>query len=431
MHNPVKEIKSQTSIIDRYINVEFPEDAYPEFIRKVCDHLHEVHRIPKEMLYPCAIGIVAGVVGNKYIVEDVHPNYTQTLNQYFLGIGNSSAGKSTALYPLIYAVSEEEKKLMRKYRDAKEQGTNPTDPHRIIEDATQEGICKLMAETNSALFSISTEARQILNIICGAYRKSGNEFSFYNKAWDGKESYRVNRAGKDPLYIENAFLSALWLIQPDAIKSFIKSDENKENGFLQRLLLFKANVPFKEMENHQTKLNAQIKHEWDNFILGLYNNRMQEERITIKGTTKAKEVIIDYYNSFKELADTESEIYGYLSKSTEKACRLTGVLALCDNKEEIDGQTTRNACKIVDYSNSILLGYIARDHDEYAQDLRERILDVFHQEQSYRIPYRNFRGKKRITLEQLEETANRFPNEFELISGSKAGSKIMILKEHN
>ena len=165
--------------------------------------------------------------------------------------------------------------------------------------------------------------------------------------------------------------------------------------------------------------------------MGLYNSRNQERLNVIKATSEARKKFIDYHNSFSKLANTESAIYSYLSKSCEKACRLAGVLALCDSKAEIGEETANNACKIIDYSNSILLEYVADGHEENAQNLREKILDVFHQEQSSRIPYRTFRTKKRITPEQLEETARRFPNEFEFITGSKAGSKVMISKQSN
>jgi hypothetical protein len=88
------------------------------------------------MLYSCAIGIIAGIVGNKYRVENLHPSYTQTLNQYFLGIGNSSAGKSTAVDPLIFTILDKEREFMREYKKNKRQGLNPIDPRRIIENAT-------------------------------------------------------------------------------------------------------------------------------------------------------------------------------------------------------------------------------------------------------------------------------------------------------
>ena len=101
---PTKEIKDSITILDKYTGVEFPLNSYPIRIREICDHLHEVRGTPKEMLYSCAIGIIAGIVGNKYKVENLHPSYTQTLNQYFLGIGNSSAGKSTAVDPLIFTI---------------------------------------------------------------------------------------------------------------------------------------------------------------------------------------------------------------------------------------------------------------------------------------------------------------------------------------
>ena len=426
---PTKEIKDSITILDKYTGVEFPLNSYPIRIREICDHLHEVRGTPKEMLYSCAIGIIAGIVGNKYRVENLHPSYTQTLNQYFLGIGNSSAGKSTAVDPLIFTILDKEREFMREYKKNKRQGLNPIDPRRIIENATQEGLFKRMAETNY-IFSLSTEARQILSIICGEYKKSGNEFSFYNIAWDGNKPYSVDRAGKDSIYIEKAFLSALWLAQPDVIKSFMKENINRENGFLQRLLFFKTDLKFQRLEKNIPELDNRIKSKWDNFILKLYLEK-EDKITTIRGIKEAQQVIIDYYNSFEELAHQEVEIYNYLSKSTEKACRLAGVLALCDNKVEIDKQTTYNACKIIDYSNSILLDFIVEEHKQKAQELRERIIDTFNNEDTTRLFSRTFQQKRKITLEQLEETAKRFPNDFEFTTGPNPKSKIMILKQHN
>ena len=61
MYNPTKEIKSSTTILDKYMGISFPQDAYPTLVREVCDHLHKVRGIPKEMLYSCGLGIVAGI----------------------------------------------------------------------------------------------------------------------------------------------------------------------------------------------------------------------------------------------------------------------------------------------------------------------------------------------------------------------------------
>lgn len=399
----------------QYVNKQFPRGVYPLMIRGVGDHLHEVQGTPIEMLYHCALAIVAGIVGDRYKVNGAFSDYTQFLNQYFVGVGNSSSGKSTAVNPFINPILEEEKTEMRAYLKNKKQGMEVKDPRFIVRDATQEGIIKRMASTNAPLFSLSTEARANFNTINGAYKKSGNEYSFYNMAWDATP-YSVDRSGSEPIYIERAFLSSLWLMQPDAFKSFTRTEEQLSNGFIQRILLFKSDIQFKKAELNTPPIDANIMYKWNSFILTLYNQRVDNTVKIIRATNDARIIFTEYFNSFEEIANTDGEIFGYISKSTEKACRLAGLFALCDGKIEIDAETAKNACGVIDYSNAIAL--------------KEEAIELFQRERTNCLAVSVFNRTKRILPTEIEAIAKFYPETFDIRDGRSKGSRLLSLKEN-
>lgn len=417
-------------LLDNYLDVPFRPQLFPNRIREICDHLHELRGTPLEMLYFCAAGVIAGVAGDRFKAVNCCKDYEQYLNQFFIGIGESSAGKSTALEPLIGAVMRKESEAYSLYKQSIKNKADATDPHFIINNATSESLGIRMSISGQPLFSLSAEARDIFSIIGGEYRKGGgaSELSFYCRAWSG-ESYSVERVNRDSIFIERAFLSALWLVQPDVFSTLNESKTNTSSGFIARLFPFEANTPFQYDTDENPPRNEKIFFNWESFLLRLLENRNGNIE-AVKATPTARKVFVAYENKYVDIKNALKDYAVYISKSREKACRIALLFAVCDGKNEIDEQTARNACEIVDYSNSVMLDSVSIGYKAKAEQTRAKIEAFFVEKKTTRLTARDFRNYKRIEPSELERVAQEYPQLFRIEDAQNNGKAIYYIADN-
>lgn len=409
---------------NEYTKAEFNPENYPDLIQEVCNDINQVQGTPKEILYNCAIALVSGLSAGKYIAKNTVRNYEQYTNNFFLGIGKSSSGKSIAINSLLKPAYEKEKEYMRAYMKDKEGKKNPL---WIIKDATQEGIRILMQETQRPVFSVNSEARQNLNMLNGAYNKNNTEFAFYNSAWDAREPLSVCRATQGNFYVETPMLSLLWLTQPDAFKTSFATKEQKENGFLQRCLFFDFNCPFQRIdkENDLKNFNEAISHKWKTLIIKLME---KSDKTTLTASNGAKGIFHAFWNSFEELENNYPSLSSYLKKSVEKACRLAGVFAICNNENFISEDVAKKACEVVKYSNACLLKRLFPDYEEGIEEKREKIKSFLAQKNTPPTPMRDIKNRfPPKDRDSIIEVLKAYPETFKITGGKRKGSLFVSL----
>ena len=434
MNNPyagtTKEFKTLEQLeprcaLEPYLNIEFPQASFPSRIREICDHLHAINGTPLEMLYFCAAGVAAGVAGNRYKTSCLQGK-EQHLNQYFTGLARSGTGKTSAIEPLFKAVETAENKTFKDFKRDYENGVNGIiDPTYIFEDTTSESLTFEMSKKNIPAFSISDEGRKVFSVICGEYKKAGSDgVSFYNKAWSGS-TYRCSRRNLDiTLIIENAFLSSLWLVQPDVITILLSNEAIKESGFLWRLLLFKTNAKIQDPIENPPEIGEQILYKWNSFILDLNKRRNDKDVVIMPCSSEARKF---FYNYACKIASLRREIGEYeapFTRSAEKAMRLSLLFAMCDNANTITEQHARNACAVVDYSDSVMLEILSNGYKARAEENRARIEAFFKERGAIRLTFGQFRQYKRIEAEQLEQAAQEYPTLFKIETGQTNGKVI-------
>jgi len=427
VEDPTKEFQSTETlepicVLEKLINIPFPKSAFPARIREICDHLHELNGTPLEMLYFCAAGIVAGIAGDRFQAVGAIRHYKQIPNQYFVGIGESSSGKSTALEPLLRAVKRYEAELYNSYKS----NTNPnsTDPRFIVENASSESLSVKMEKTGSPIFSLSPEARQVFEIIGGTYKKSGGDgVSFYNQAWSG-ESYSCDRITRNSIYISKAVLSSLWLIQPDVIVTLTQQKTFKDSGLMARLMAFKSNAPLQYDTGNTPKEDERLFYNWESFLIDLLENRSGNIK-TIQANDTARNLLRAFFNRYIDFQNTLKTYADLIAKSAEKAARLALLFAICDENDEIDGDTARNACAVVDYCNGVLLDIYTVGYKARSEENRKRIEAFFKERNTTRLTSAQFRQYKRIELVELEQAAQEYPSLFNIGNGRQHGSKII------
>ena len=434
MENPTKEYEAISNIepVSPFsaLKKDFNPKCFPRRIRRICDHLHELNDTPEEMLYFCATGIVAGIAGDRFqATKTTNKNYRQYPNQYIVGIGDSSVGKSTALNPLMEVIWRKESEVHKAYIANKTNGA--IDARIVIENATSEAIAIRQQICASPLFSVSAEAGQILDIIGGAYKKRGNDgISYYNKAWSG-ETYSCDRVNRENVYIDRAMLSALWLTQSAPFEKFLSNSEAYSTGLIARFLCFNVESKPQYDDGIEKPKDESIFHDWENFIGRLYDERSSNDVKTIRATDKARDVFRLFHNSLEDFKGRLGDLYRLIAKSREKAIRLALAFAICDESDIIDEQTARNACEVVEYCNGVLLGYYESKYFNQLENIKRKMEEVFLQCQQDRLMAAIFKQRRRLSMEDLEKGAKAYPKLFEIKDGDTNGKAVLYLGNLN
>ncbi len=413
--NPTKEFSNSNSDPFAEVKKEFNGDAFPKRIREIGDHLGELYDSPKELAYFSAAAVVAGVAGDRFKLVDAIGAYEQFPNQYFVGIGDSSIGKSTVMTPLTDEIHR------------KENAEADADKRIIIENITSEQIAVRQSKCGQPLFSLSSEGGGIFEIINGKYSAKGNTdgVPFLNKAWSC-EPYSCDRVNRPSIHIERAMLSSLWLVQPKPFEEFISNPAIEYYGLAARFLCFKAPKVARYYDGKERKRNEGIFANWGGFIGRLYDRRRGKEPITIHAVPEARKVFENYHNRYEgiKMDGTFGESFALVAKSAEKSARLALCFAVCNETDTVDEETAKHACDLVDYTNGVLLEFFEGKHVQGLERNREKMEELFQKENSQRIKASNFRVYKRLTVDEVEQVAHAYPDEFEIEKGRRCGTVV-------
>lgn len=452
---PPDEVLSE--IYTKYYEQECPIGAFPHIIQRVARTVHEAQNLPMEFLCFIACGILSGTVGKSFRAYNAVNAYTQDANLYMLGLGASSSGKSASAKILgkrllsleMEARLEYREKLLKKKSaitksiEAFEKlgGDSPEekkaeepqedekleDPSFIVMNATSEAIAQKMAENGGTVFSLCAEARSLLAIVGGLYRKEGDDTEIYNSGWSG-ESIRQDRISRGVAEIRKPCLSILWLVQYDAFRNIMVKNENfVASGFAGRFLFFRGPKDIPIDKGLKIPLDKNVMEDWDKMITALYEFRRNKGFQRIQATPEAAEIFRKFHNEQVELMNNElKSVQELLGKARENAARLAIIFAIADETEIIDGRIAENACKVIKYSLYNAVEFYTSGLLVRLEQRREKMESILRKKDGrVRISY--FQQFAKIFPDEIHNIVATFPNLYAL--RKESNGTYVLLKE--
>ena len=452
---PPDEVLSE--IYTKYYEQECPIGAFPHIIQRVARTVHEAQNLPMEFLCFIACGILSGTVGKSFRAYNAVNAYTQDANLYMLGLGASSSGKSASAKILgnrllsleMEARLEYREKLLKKKSaitksiEAFEKlgGDSPEekkaeepqedekleDPSFIVINATSEAIAQKMAENGGTVFSLCAEARSLLAIVGGLYRKEGDDTEIYNSGWSG-ESIRQDRISRGVAEIHKPCLSILWLVQYDAFRNIMVKNENfVASGFAGRFLFFRGPKDVPIDKGLKIPLDKNVMEDWDKMITALYEFRRNKGFQWIQATPEAAEIFRKFHNEQVELMNNElKSVQELLGKARENAVRLAIIFAIADETKTIDGRIAENACKVIKYSLYNAVEFYTSGLLVRLEQRREKMENILRKKDGrVRISY--FQQFAKIFPDEIHNIVATFPNLYAL--RKESNGTYVLLKE--
>jgi len=243
---PVDNLLTEDAVDDEIIIEpgDFPIDVFPKDLQLFFNEVGKTMGFHKDILALSYLSLISTIIGNKYKLR-VKNGWDCTSTLWICIVGNSGVAKSPPMKfiwkPLREKIDKIElenylknKETYEEYlqKPVKERKLDPLSPptftQNILTDTTLEGLYIAWNNNNVGLCMMREELKGWL-LAMNAYRKGSDEQTWLEFA--DNTTTTVNRATKDPLYIENPCINVLGAIQPNVLNDF-----NSDNGMFQRIL---------------------------------------------------------------------------------------------------------------------------------------------------------------------------------------------------
>lgn len=280
-----KEVPKIKDILEEYnINkedLEFPIDIFPEPIQSYIMECHYKLDSNIDFMGSSLIWTISLIIGNSLQVE-VKKGWMESASIWLAVVGRAGLGKTPSINNIIHPLerinSREIKRYLKEYeqyefyenltKKEKEDYPEVKKPKKsqfIANDITIEALVDLHQESANAVGVFKDELAGWLKDM-NKYR-AGSDLEFWLSSWSGK-SVNLNRLTRAGSFVERPFIPVLGGIQPDIFNSFY-TDENKDNGFMDRMLL--SFPDSKVDEYNENELSEEILQWYKETIIYIYD----------------------------------------------------------------------------------------------------------------------------------------------------------------
>ncbi|CAB4128386.1 Protein of unknown function DUF3987) [uncultured Caudovirales phage] len=230
-------------------NAVFPIDIFPEDIQYYINECATKLDSNIDFMGVSLIWLISVCVGNSFEIE-VKKGWNENGVVWIAVVGKAGLGKTPSInniiFPLMKSNSKEIKKfiqesekydfyqsLNKKEKEEYPEVNRPKKTQFIANDITLEALVDLHQESDNAVGVFKDELAGWLKDM-NKYR-AGSDLEFWLSCWSGK-SVSMNRKTAKSSFVEKPFIPVLGGIQPTIFNSF-STEENKDNGFMDRMLL--------------------------------------------------------------------------------------------------------------------------------------------------------------------------------------------------
>jgi hypothetical protein len=233
------------------INTEdltFPIDVFPKSIQNYIMTCHETLNSSIDYMGCSMLFMLSIIVGNSMVIE-VKKGWKETANLWLVLVGKAGIGKTPSINNIVFPLMKQNTREIKKYikdsakheqyerlsdeeKQLSEKVQRPKKTQFIVNDVTIEALVDMHSENKNGIGVVRDE-------LAGWFKdmnryKQGSDLEHWLSSWSGKE-INMNRKTAKSSFVERAFIPVLGGIQPDIMDS-IYTSENKENGFVDRML---------------------------------------------------------------------------------------------------------------------------------------------------------------------------------------------------
>ena len=253
IHEKEKSLPKNTELIEQYSynksDLVFPIEIFPEPIQSYIMECHEKLDGNIDFMGCSLLWLISVCIGNSIEIQ-VRTGWTERASVWIANVGRAGIGKTPSIKNIIFPLEKINNREISNYIKAREkfdfydklsvkekkdysEVEKPVKTQFIANDITIEALIDLHQESDNAVGVFKDElAGWMLDM--NKYR-TGSDLQFWLSCWSG-DSVNVNRMTRVGSFVPHPFIPVLGGIQPNILTGF-STEENKDNGFVDRLLL--------------------------------------------------------------------------------------------------------------------------------------------------------------------------------------------------
>ena len=340
----------------------FPLDVFPEDIQsyilqnqKTLDH--SIDYMGSSFLW-----LIAICVGNACKIE-IKTGWRESANIWIGLIGKAGLGKTPSINAITFPIEKKNEFEIKHYQNEyrrwreyeglttkekkdHEKIEEPVRKQLIVNDVTIEALADLHEQNLMGLGVFKDELNGWLKDM-NKY-KPGSDLEFWLSCWSNKQAILTRKTAKSA-FIGSPLIPVLGGIQP-GIFSQISTEENKDNGFLDRLLV---SYPEKEIEYYnKNSINQEVIDWYEGYVMNFFdqirNNVMTIDKFgnlqprILRFSEKAENQWQRIFNKITDMQNSDNEneyVKSMLSKQKSylaRFCLLLNCIWAYDGKSGFD-----------------------------------------------------------------------------------------------
>lgn len=310
-------------------DAQFPIDIFPPEIQEYMIQCNKYLHHSFDYMGASLIWLMSVIIGNTMRIE-VKKGWHEISTVWISIIGPPGIGKTPSIDAMIAPLLQKNSREIKKYiqqmerynvysklsKEEKQNHEEVTEPKKsqfIANDITLEALVDLHEESKLSVGVFKDELNGWFKDM-NKYR-AGSDLEFWLSTWSGK-SVAFNRKMSKSTFVDKPIIPVLGGIQPGILHTMY-TDENKENGFVDRMLL-----TFPELvvnSYNEADIDPNVQQWYSDTIQGLYefvrsqwvayNPNEPDEIDPYKAilTGSAKQEWVRMFNEITELQNSDNE----------------------------------------------------------------------------------------------------------------------------
>ncbi len=319
----IKEQEPKEKIIIKSEDLVFPIDIFPKPVQTYILDCANTLNSNIDYMGSSLLWLISLCIGNSIKIE-VKKGWTEGATVWIAVVGKAGIGKTPSISNIIFPLEkqnnreisryikeyekfEEYEKLTTKEKKDYPEVSKPVKKQFIANDITLEALVALHQENKNAVGVFKDE-------LAGWFKdmnkyKQGSDLEFWLSTWSGK-SVNLNRITRAGSFVASPFVPILGGIQPSIFNSFY-TEENKDNGFMDRMLLSYPDL--KVDKYNDSEMNQNTINWFSDSVVSFYemiknkitslNRDGDIEPLVLKFSKDAK---IEWIRIFNEITDTQN-----------------------------------------------------------------------------------------------------------------------------
>lgn len=340
-----KEIVEEAEVV---VETDFPLDIFPAELQTYIKACNESLNNSIDYMACSLLFLTSIIIGNSIELE-VKRGWRESANLWMSLVGRAGVGKTPSISSITFPLSRLNNIEIKKHIEDAQKYENymnmnekekamssvvekPKKTQFIVNDVTLEALVELHNENPNGIGVLKDELAGFFKDM-NKYREGG-DLEHWLSSWSGKE-INLNRKTAKSSFVERAYLPIMGGIQPSILDAF-HTDENKDNGFLDRMLF---TFPDIQIEKYSDKEMSQQVLDWyESYINTFYQSTKRNikyseggtiEPIIAKFTPEANEEWKRIFNEITDVQNGEDEsesMKSMLPKQKAYICRFSLII---------------------------------------------------------------------------------------------------------